>query len=918
MQWKEFSSYLRHLSPADQTRVERAFELGSHLHAGQLRKSGEPYFTHPIAITIRLAFQGADADTLIAALLHDTVEDTDATLEEIGKNFNGDVMTLIDGVTKLTAAEFELLPNLDTQIETLRKIFRLMQLDLRIMIIKLFDRLHNMETIRFLSPEKQTTLARETFDVYVKIADRLCMQDLRYELEGMCLSVLEPELYAKLIELLEQNKELSRRISETMAGYIDQQPDLQDKVKVHFEFKSWQKLRAQLNAGGSAATGVANATMIFVCSDRDMCYRVLGAIHEPWRRETTSFQDFINSPMINGYRGLHTTIILEDGTRIRCKIRTREMQEYAKNGVTTICFQPDRRQELEKLVPWTKRINSVADDTKDRSQDFWQSLQSDILGESIVVHGPDDQTIQLPIGATALDGAFYLFESTALSVESIKVDGKEIPFYTPLTHAVTLNASFSDKPTVHREWFRWIQTGYAMALTRSALASESEQKRASIGKELLQELMLEKKKGFLEEFDSKGLDERVQKKGFLSLDDSFIALAEGRIDTGELYDTLFGSFSNSKVEEALPYLISCTMDLSDEETMESVNGIFRTYWSSIQVLRHLAGSGPNERLMQLKLKVPPRRMEKIRADLELAGAKNIEVIIRSKREITLLATVIILWSLNPVLAKWLIINGMTTMSLLTIRFLVFSVFTTGFFLIWRQMTKTKFSPIPRLALLVGPATFWNAFNSTVTYLSISFLPPSVHLTILRFNALLISLKAAKDRKQMVSALTLLALLIALSIFLIASGYIALGICFSVVTLLSFTFYSLSLERTLQEHRIDIRYPYVLFQMGLLLGLTGIIMLFFQPISQLLHELTIPSIFYVLVCVCIPHACYSALLKTTRFKHFTDYFLLEVPLAMLLEAAILSIVLPLSLYAVIFITLVTLLVFQWRKSIVAVE
>jgi hypothetical protein len=792
-----------------------------------------------------------------------------------------------------------------------------MQQDVRIMVIKLIDRLHNMETIQYLKPERQLSLSQETYDVYVKIADRLCMLDLRYELEGMCLSILEPELYAKLVELRDQGKDLSRTIAEKMATFVEKNESLRDNVKVHFEFKSWNKLRAQYNAGGSAATGVANATMVFVCSDRDTCYRVLGALHEPWRREIQSFQDFINSPMINGYRGLHTTIILEDGTRVRCKIRTKEMQEYARKGVTTLCFKADRREALEKLLPWTQRIDSVAEDTRNRSQDFWQGLQIDILGESLTVHGQDDRTVQLPKGATALDAAFYLFEANTLSIQSIKINGKEVPLYSPITHAATLNATFSEEPTVRREWLRWVQTGYATARIRSALASESEQKRANIGRELLQEIMLEKKKGFIEEFDKKMLDERTQQIGFLSLEDAFVAAAEGRIDTLELYATLFEKTDPSQPDRNQSYLISFTYDSLDEQATDSINAVMHTQWNDIQVIRHFGNEKAQEKSMQLKVRMPSKRLEKFRFNLELAGAKNIEVIVRSKREIMLLTTVISLWALNPVAAKWLLGQGMDILSLLTIRFLIFAVFTTGFLIVWRQITKAKFTPIPHLTVRAVIPALWNAVISTFTYLALSFLPASIHLTLLRFNTLLLSLRS-NPKKLSAASLALLLLFLTVCATFVISGFVALGIILSISTLLCYTFYSLSLERTLHQHRIDIRYPYLLFQMGLLLGFIGMVLAFFQPLDALLHDTSIYTILYVLFCVCIPHVCYSALIKTTRFKHFTDYFLLEVPLAMFLESMILGLVLPVSLYAVIAITIGTLLVFQWRKSIVTME
>ena len=192
MEWPDFDRQIAHLAPASRAKVQEAFELGKKVHDGQKRKSGEPYFTHPIEVALMLARMGADEDTLITALLHDTVEDTPVTIEDIGAQFGPSVQQLIDGLTKLTAQEFAEKPTLNEQVETLRKMFTLMRQDVRIMVIKLTDRLHNMQTIRFLPANRQLEMAMETADIYVRVASKLGMQDMRDDLEGLCLSVTEP------------------------------------------------------------------------------------------------------------------------------------------------------------------------------------------------------------------------------------------------------------------------------------------------------------------------------------------------------------------------------------------------------------------------------------------------------------------------------------------------------------------------------------------------------------------------------------------------------------------------------------------------------------------------------------------------------------------------------------------------------
>ena len=484
MQWQELSTHLRHLPQHDLQRIERAFRMGEKAHAGQKRKSGEPYFTHPIAIAHMLADMGADADTLIAALLHDTLEDTPLRFEEIVESFGQTAGDLIQGVTKLSKADLEK-PTLDEQKESLRKIFTLMQGDVRIMVIKIVDRLHNMQTAMFLSEERRKALAQETLDVYVKIADRLCMQDLRDELAGLCLQVLDPLLHEKLSQLRLGNEQAAIAIIDRMRRRMRETHDgVPGTLVLAYEHKSWDKLERQQKLEGAAATGTSDHSVVFVCPDVDACYRVLGFIHQLWHREAGSFQDYINSPLINGYRGVHTTVILDDGTRIRCKIRTEEMDIYARRGIAMVCFSSDTAA-MHRL-PWIQRLAPLTRDTKDRSEEFWQGLQSDILGESITVYGISGNAADVPVGATALDAAFYLYGELCVRASSVKVNGKEVKFFTPLRHSDTVAIHVESYAVVRREWLSWVRTSLATATIREFLASESSLEKSQIGRDLLQ------------------------------------------------------------------------------------------------------------------------------------------------------------------------------------------------------------------------------------------------------------------------------------------------------------------------------------------------------------------------------------------------------------------------------------------------
>jgi drug/metabolite transporter (DMT)-like permease len=323
--------------------------------------------------------------------------------------------------------------------------------------------------------------------------------------------------------------------------------------------------------------------------------------------------------------------------------------------------------------------------------------------------------------------------------------------------------------------------------------------------------------------------------------------------------------------------------------------------------------------ISISIDLSPVQTEAFTDELRMMGAQDIETVIRTKREIALMIGVMLPWALNPVLAKFLLLHGMGTLPLITIRLLVFCIFTSVFFVVWKMLTQSAFKPIPHLFQLAGFPILGNAANTLFTYLALLTMPPSVHLTLLRFNTYLLPILSKKKKGYRTLAFFCFFILSAILLFLLTLGHTySLGILLSVGTLFSYTFYSLATERTLHAHKIDMRYPYLLFQMGLILGILGIILIPFQSFQTLWNAQTLPAIGYVLACVCIPHACYSALLKTTHFKSFNDLLIIEIPLAIVFEIAFLGIVLPPLAYATIGLILGLLLLTRWERLSLPLE
>ncbi|MBI3619132.1 HD domain-containing protein [Candidatus Peregrinibacteria bacterium] len=870
MQWVEFSQFLRHFSSKQREHIRQAFALGERLHRGQTRRSGEPYFTHPIAVALRLAEAGADVDTIIAALLHDVVEDTPITLDELDMLFDGDVRSLIDGVTKLSAADIADHPNLDEQIESLRKIFTLMQQDLRIIVIKLFDRLHNMQTVQYLPPEKGRALAKETRDVYVNIADRLSMQDLKEELEVLCFGTLEPERYERMALQRKQNAEVRAQTMDGLQHILEQyDPDLIAKTTMRIEPRPWEKLALQLELDRGALPGITIPhSVIFVCADRAACYRMLGALHECWKQRAMSFQDFINSPTINGYRGLHTTVILSDGTRVRCKIRTPEMEEYAHKGVTLYCFDPRKRAEIPFLLPWTQRISSVTEDTKGRSQDFWQNLQSDILGEAITIHGPDDSSALVPKDITILDGAFYLFNENALRLQSIRADGKEVSFHEPLTDATTLEPDFGDEPTVQREWLGWVKTGFAAAHIREAFAGTlSDKEKIGVGKTMLQSVMQEKGKGFIEEFQEETLGRKLQPEmGYKSLDEAYRAIADGRLSATEVCEALFQKKITTIDARSQQIILQYRMDMNNTDTLRQIHKTHRKYGNHLAEIRYRWGKNGIRGSIALKGSFSSSEQQSLARELSASGGRDIRIMYPWERISQIASTIllVILWGLDPVFAHYILTTARIPIADLTLmRFVLFFFVACCAYGTQKILYPSRFKPLPIFhfsLFLSGIALFCTAFS---TYLSLVFLPASIYIIFI--IGILVLWNILFMKKQLWKTWSGLLCLGTLGIItidvLFLHSWPAIGMLAAIGSGASFALYSRASTLYLEVvGKVRERYPAYLFWVSIICLVLSAFLLPFTDLSALAFYQAVQAIIFSLIFAILPYGIYFELMR----------------------------------------------------------
>jgi len=886
MQWNEFSRHIRHLPTRDLKKIEQAFELGKRAHGDQKRKSGEPYFTHPIAVAIMLADMGADAETIIATLLHDTVEDTLLTLDEIDHEFGRSVTTLIDGVTKLTGREVKFGPNLNEQTESLRKMFTLMQKDVRIMIIKLVDRLHNMQTIEFLPHERQVALAEETRDVYVKIADRLCMQDLRDDLMERCIAVLDPKGLVKLLEIRASNEQRAEEITAAIKRYIrEHEPQLAARTSFHLEQKTWSQLLQQRDAGSAPVTGQSFLSVAFVCETIDSCYRILGALHQKWKRELLSFQDFINVPQMNGYQGLHTTIILEDGTRVRCKIRTKEMHEYARTGIATKCFDSEAFG-LAEYLPWTQQISPLTTDTQGSSDNFWAALQNDILGENIIIHGPDDAALQLPKGATALDAAFYFLHEEALKLKTVLVNGKEVPLGTQLINAASLNFELASRQTCTLEWLRSVQTTIAAASIRAALARQSDNRKLSAGKSLFQSMLTEKKRGFIEELDESRLHQQISALGFASLQEVYIALADGRLQPIEVYRVLFRESQRTPRADHPPMTIEFRSDPTHHEAL--LQSLLRSdaYPESIEQMN--VHRRKDRLSVRVRGHIDSQHAEELSRNLQSLGARRVRVRRRKTLFHMLIIFLLVLcWGLDPVLSKMMLNNGVPVALFAFAR--AWSLFLLSIVVLWSVRRQQKaFARIPMhypSLWIAGIALF---FISILTYLYLSFGSPLLYNTMLRINAVLLLVPFIVYPRAIRSVLLVITLSIAGISILLAGPFGRNEVMLAFSILAAFSIFTFATGRFQSVARVQARFAQLFASTNLIAALSALVL----PFTGMLHMpenlLQIPLIVgYSVIFIGVPYLIFHVMTENLGYATISPWINATIPVTLVAQIFLLQ-------------------------------
>jgi len=466
--------------------IRKAYAYGFKMHDGQMRKSGEPYFTHPVAVAAILTEQRLDDATIVTALLHDTIEDTRSTYTEVASLFGEEVAELVDGVTKLT--NLQLSSTESQQAENFRKLFMAMSKDLRVILVKLGDRLHNMRTIKSMKVEKQAQKARETMEIFAPLAGRMGMQWMREELEDLSFKVLNPEarnsIMRRFVKLQKESGDVVHKITADIRHELEKaqiEADVYGRAKK--PYSSWRKMQEK-DLAFSRLSDIYGFRVI--CGSVQDCYRILGVIHQRWRAVPGRFKDYISQPKSNGYRSIHTTVSGRDGKRVEIQIRTREMHEVAEAGVAAHwSYREGVRAKNPFAVDPAKWIATLTErlDAGD-TDEFLENVKLEMYSDQVFCFTPKGDVIQLPRGATPLDYAYAIHTRIGNSCVSAKIDGIRVPLWTRLKNGQSVDIITAEGQRPQASWIDIVTTGRAKAAIRRSLREEDRGRFVKLGQEL--------------------------------------------------------------------------------------------------------------------------------------------------------------------------------------------------------------------------------------------------------------------------------------------------------------------------------------------------------------------------------------------------------------------------------------------------
>ncbi len=557
----------------------RAYDFAANAHKNQKRASGEPYFIHPCAVAEILVDLGLDAETIAAALLHDVIEDTPATEEDIRREFGEEVFSLVAGVTKLDKIVFK--SQEEEEAENFRKIFVAMAKDIRVIIIKLADRLHNMRSLNYLSKERQLRMSRETLDIYAPIAGRLGISQIKCELEDLCLKYIDPAAFEFLVENIHQKLEERNRFVDFVVEEINA---ILSESKIQGEVfgrpKHFYSIYKKMKTKNKTLEQIYDLTAVRVIVDTvDECYEVLGKIHKKWKPVPGRIKDYIATPKPNLYQSLHTTVVTNFGQPFEIQIRTEEMHRTAEYGIAAHWKYKEHRDaesSLDQRIAWIREVMELQGGLKD-SKEFMDTVKGELYSPELLVFTPQSKVISLPAGATPVDFAYAIHSEVGNHCTGAKVNGKIVPLSSTLEigDVVEIITSPNSKGP-SRDWLKFIKSSSARAKIKSFYKKEMKEENIRLGRSMLEEAAKRRGIALSELLTQESFKKVSDKLAFDTQDEMFSAIGYGAITTNQVLFKLLDYF-RKEVPQTVPLAPFQSRAAKGSVTVKGMSGLLVSF-----------------------------------------------------------------------------------------------------------------------------------------------------------------------------------------------------------------------------------------------------------------------------------------------------------------------------------------------------
>jgi GTP diphosphokinase / guanosine-3',5'-bis(diphosphate) 3'-diphosphatase len=852
--------------------IQEAYVFAYDAHQGQKRASGEDYIMHPTAVAELIYDIGGDEESIIASLLHDTVEDNkNIALDHIRKKFGENVEQLVDGVTKIEKVFLKGTESLDHKIETIRKWLNALHTDVRIAVIKLCDQLHNLGTLHaFKNKEKQARIAQQTLDIYVKVSKWLSISKMQEKLEKLALPhVLDSKTSKYLFKKESEYKENTKKAIKIFEQSCENQ-NMSFKVG-HIPL---QKAYFSLQEG-KPSKEVFAAHIYCIVPNIEKCYSALYFFHGTWRQKKGSFDDYINSPRMNGSRALNTRLIFEGGTEVEVHIMTEEMFNYSQKGVASFCFS---KNVLPYNPPWIEKLKNLLETNKKKSYEFWKGIQSDLLEGFILVHGPNDKVISLPQQSTYLDAAFAYLKEKAISLEKITSQGKEVSFSSKVKEGVVVNFILGKGSLVNYNWLEFVDNILSISIIKDALRKKNITEKERLGRRLLQDEFDKKGLGLIDEIKEEKILILCQDLGINSTQDLFQKIGEVFIFPSEVSNHLLSENQkqeSKKTEEEFQYYLRCKVERGK---LDSFYGIIAHTVKKADLLPN-----KNENSFIVKVVIQSSNEEKnilIREIRRAIGMRVLDTNTPKKMwfSIGILGFLSILWGVGLVLADYLVdvknIEPLlfSTSRLWTVAIIMAAIF---FFQSFNKHLKGLEKP-----LNMAHWSFWGSVFSFMgipifTYLALDNATASEYVLFMLTHSIFVLLALMIERKRFISKSFLIPIVISLGIgyffFLWKNPHFnSLGQLFVFLSVLSFAGYSYTSSYYIKNLGIRSRYPKFLSSISFFGACfsTLVYTIFVGQIPSVSH--LIPVVFYSIFFSGVAYVLYYVLIHREGYTSYVGY------------------------------------------------